>query len=179
MNAPMAPDDSPTAYTHFATFTLKPVYYSKTVRQQLRLSWNDVNNKLKAVSKQYYLVAELTKKANIHFHAVIQFDESVDYSLDDLCLILIDSCKSSKVLGLMEIERIRDKTTQGTDYLNKDLERTQKILNPRGKSNLDYFVTFTKKPNQRIIETKKIITVKTLTNTTKGHNYLDEFEDII
>lgn len=133
-----APSDSPASvYTHFVTFTLQPSMNGKGCRQQLRQSFKPVLTELQKVSNQYFIVAELTKKANIHYHAVIQFNETEHFTKDDLSLILQDNCKSHKYIGRMECEPIKD-TARVMDYLIKDLERTDKVVNNnKNKTTLD------------------------------------------
>jgi len=124
------------AYTHFVTFTLQPHLNGKGCRQQLRSTFNKANFELQRVCKSYRLVAELTKKANIHYHAIVEFDVSEHFTKDDLSLILQDNCKSSAVFGRMECEDIKD-ITKTTNYILKDISRTCKIINQRGKAPLD------------------------------------------
>lgn len=123
-------------YTHFVTFTLQPQLYGKTARQQLRSTWKKANFELQRVCKSYHLVAELTKKANIHYHAIVEFDICQFFDADDLSIILYDNLKTSNVFGRSESEKIKD-ITKTTNYIIKDLEKTTKIINPRGKTPLD------------------------------------------
>lgn len=124
-------------YSHFVTFTLKPELYGKTCRQQLRSTFKKACFELERVCKSYQLVAELTKKCNIHYHALVEFDETEFFTKNDLSLILHDNIKPSNVFGRFDCEPIKNYEATSA-YLVKEIVKTGQILNPRGKTQLDY-----------------------------------------
>lgn len=124
-------------YSHFVTFTLKPDLYGKTCRQQLRATFKKACFELERVCKSYQLVAELTKKCNIHYHALVEFDESEFFTKNDLSMILHDNIKPSNVFGRFDCEPIKH-YEETTKYIVKDVVRTGQIINTRGKTPLDY-----------------------------------------
>lgn len=138
-------------YTHFVTLTLKPELYGKTCRQQLRSTFAKANYELQKVAKRYKLVAELTKKCNIHYHALVLFDVTTHFDANDLSMILQDNLKSSNVFGRSESENIKD-VMNTYNYVIKDLEKTSKIINPRHKS----ILTYTKDWEKGMIEIQPI-----------------------
>ncbi len=132
-----------TNFSHFVTFTLKPELYGKSCRQQLRVTFKKACYELERVCKSYKLVAELTKKCNVHYHALVEFDVNIHFSSDDLSMILQDNVKSSNVFGRSESEPIKNHDAT-VGYLSKDIQKTAKIINPRGKTPLDYTKDWTK-----------------------------------
>lgn len=142
-------------YSHFVTLTLKPELYGKSCRQQLRSTFNKANFELQRVCKHYYLVAELTKKCNIHYHAKVEFDISEFFTADDLSLILQDNLKTSNVFGRSECEPIKSQELINK-YIIKDIEKTHKIINPRGKTTLDCKKEWTKGLTQVTVKNTRL-----------------------
>jgi len=162
-------------FTHFVTFTLQPKLYGKSARQQLRATFNKANYELQRVCKSYKLVAELTKSCNIHYHAIVQFDQSEFFTIYDHCLILLDNIKSSNVFGRTESEEIRDFAKTQT-YLTKDIAQTNRILNPRGKLSLDYTKDWTK--GMKVIDVKKLATLTKMLDFDFDNEPLEEYTNI-
>lgn len=163
--------NSASVYTHFVTFTLQPHLNGKGCRQQLRATFNKANFELQRVCKSYKLVAELTKKCNIHYHAIVQYDVSEYFAEDELNLILQDNCKSSNVFGRMDCERIKD-IKNVSDYIIKDIAKTDKIVNTRGKKSLDIFKDWSK--GMVPIKDKKVTRLKDY--LTIDNNIQDDVE---
>lgn len=153
MEAPAG--QAPNVYTHFVTFTLQPHLYGKTARQQIRTTFAKANFELQRVAKSYHLVAELTKKANIHYHAMVEYDVNSTFDADDLSLMLQDNVKTSNVIGRTESEVIRD-YNQTFVYLQKDIAKTNKIVNPRNKTTLEVQKIWTKTIEIKPIKISKL-----------------------
>lgn len=167
-------------YTHFVTFTLQPQLNGKGCRQQLRQTWKKANYELQRVCKSYHLVAELTKKCNIHYHAIIEFDINQFFSADELNLILQDNVKQSNVFGRFDTELIKS-IENTTNYITKDLEKTNKIINPRGKTPLDYKIEWYKGlikiDDVKITRLKNYLKIDDNIDDTEDTTWLDLMDD--
>lgn len=120
----------PPAGSYFMTQTLKPAYYALCARRQLKETKSHFKHILKRYSDNFYYTVELTKSANIHYHAWLLMRD--DSTLSRLCIL-----DDLKILGNCRLEAIKAGTEQNIyNYLNKDLELTDKALNYTKKGKL-------------------------------------------
>lgn len=133
-----APSDSPAIFTHFVTVTLQPKMYGKSCRQQLRSTSRKLLCELNNVSQRYKFVAELTNKCNIHYHGMVAFNVNDTLNAEVCNLILQDNLKKHGCFGFVDSEAIKDIDKVST-YINKDLDKTDKVLNPRNKIKLEIY----------------------------------------
>jgi len=113
---------------HSVTFTLSPEIYNKPIRQQLKKSKGILCDILNAYCTKYIIVAELTKKAVIHYHCLLEYRN--EYSECNI----IDSLKyKQKILGnpYMNQHMISNKYEwiRAYNYITKELNKTHIIVN--------------------------------------------------
>lgn len=117
---------------HSVTFTLSPEIYNKPIRQQLKksggISEGILCDILTEYCNKYIIVAELTKRAVVHYHCLLEYkDEYSEYNI-------IDSLKyKSKILGKpymnQHLIRNKDEWTRAYNYITKELNKTHIIVN--------------------------------------------------
>lgn len=115
--------------THFVTVTLNPDLMNKhRMYQQLKLTSDKIKGHCQALHPSIW-VAELTKKANIHYHIMVKCDEME-------AMLLIDDFKTNKKYGYIDIQPI--KNHQKTyEYLIKNVTFTYNVLHAgRNKNNV-------------------------------------------
>lgn len=117
--------------------TLKPELYKDNARHQLKVTMDKLAEILRYIVSEYYIVAELTKKVNVHYHVLIKFSKHVEYGPD----VLIDSFKSrvnAKYFGNVLLNQHKTSTPEEYDklwkYVNKELDRTNRVIN-KGRKN--------------------------------------------
>lgn len=118
------------SYNYFITFTLDPSIYKHTAREQLKKTVNLLIKVLERLCTRYRFTVELTKKANVHYHAIVDFKPDLyDYGP----LILRDEIKKIKLLGddilIDPIRHTLKDHVRILDYLVKDFIKTSAVIN--------------------------------------------------
>jgi hypothetical protein len=126
-----------TGRCHFLTFTLKPTFTTgKSLKQQHREAIKQLLNHMSIFTDQYVMTLERHKNGNAHYHAIVEWTNTMEYPQEKL----EDCMKYSKILGLYKFEPIVH--DRGVDeYLYKDIHKTYNILNYKRHMN-KYDVSF-------------------------------------
>lgn len=127
----------------FLTVTLSPTMFGYNMREQHRKTFLKIVKFLDQFFKTYFLVVELTKEANIHYH--IQGD------MFENCVTLEDGTKGENIaiiqfkdvyktlckfgFGFHKLETVKNKVLTA-QYLRKDLSKTQMAINRKNKAYL-------------------------------------------
>ena len=121
----------------FLTITIKPKLYKYNSITQLEMVNSSLYKLLFKHTDKYVCVAEHTKQANIHFHAIVSF---VDTSRK---IGLINSLKNHKDIGFIKFDSEISNDIKCSEYMTKDLYENYKYFTSmKGKAPL-YFMTNT------------------------------------
>lgn len=132
------PDGTDLTGYHFVTISLQPSLYKHKARQQLKKTQLHIMRILSGLSNDFYLVAELTKQCNIHYHACVMWKPSTDFSQDDYKYLYYDIMKNSALFGITKVNELviaREHSQRTQDYMAKDIKRTNLIVNGKLKPN--------------------------------------------
>lgn len=108
------------------TLTLKPKIFAQEPEDQYDKTSAHASARLKTLSDQFTLIAELTKNYNIHYHGIIKFP----LSKKDLMKEFYKCFRTDLIIGFVNIRQIDD-MPKWTEYISKDLDRTCKAINRR------------------------------------------------
>lgn len=108
------------------TITLKPNMYKYEPAQQLGLTCREIIHSLKHLG-DIYLLVELTKSYNIHYHGIICFFKTGQTANKNM-RSFHSLFRGSKQIGYTNIKVIDD-MNGWTAYLHKDLSNTEEIIN--------------------------------------------------
>ncbi len=115
---------------HFITFTLQPKSTltkggsKMNAKMQFKKTYQTAKDTLNFYTKSFVMVAELTKKGIIHYHAIAELNDNHQLAQAQIT----DSILQSKILGFHEIEPIK-KLQDVKNYLFKDYLITMQIIN--------------------------------------------------
>lgn len=132
MNLGVIPIDKVKDIYHLIV-TLNPEQYKYNARHQHRYAIDKLQEILKYHVSEYYIVAELTKRVNIHYHVLLKFSSHVDYGAEQL----IDAFKTSynrKIFG-NNILLNEHKTSNRAQYdkllayVEKEISKTDRVVN--------------------------------------------------
>lgn len=129
------------------TFTLKPELYRNRARNQYIRTCPKVREILHMFTNQYILAPELTKQGNIHYHALVAFNSTMEYALEKL----IDLMKYHKTLTLYINNHVinnKDSWLRAYKYIVSEANKTSQII----KYTVDEIVVY----KERIKHKKKI-----------------------
>lgn len=119
------------------TITLDPTIYKLRARSQLKTTISSVKTILSANCEKYILVAELTNSANIHYHCLIQCDDTIR---------LLDDFKMVKGIGSVFLNKNNIKNHEqlkkALAYMMVEVDKTYNIVNSRVKTGELYDVYF-------------------------------------
>lgn len=151
----------------FLTVTLKPEHHNQKARNQFKLTHKRLNEILKCNTMKYFLVSELTKKGNIHYHVSLKLKDYVFQKE-----MLIDAFKNHKFFGFIDLQdNVNYSVVSRYEYMSKDLNKTDAIINQKNKVEIEIWTYYV---NNRPIE-------DTISDTEKEINRLDnnisEFDD--
>jgi len=115
-------ENTPDSFTYSVTQTLHPRYYSLNPVNQLLKTFSNVESVIKQFNPIFYeIVAELTKKSNIHYH----FSIKCTHPFDDFSRVYM---AITKPLGFCKIDLCHDIDGWNT-YMHKDICQTLNLLN--------------------------------------------------
>lgn len=115
----------------FITVTLKPSYYGKKARVQLKQSIGALHTLIRANALKYVWSAELTTSGNVHYHVCGALEGK--YAKD----VIIDTTKCHKILGNTKINtEVISECTRTYNYMVKDVDKTHHVIN-NGKEVLE------------------------------------------
>lgn len=122
--------------SYFLTITLKPKLYQFTTVTQFELTHSDIVTMLDAACKDYVIVTEFTKSANIHYHALVTFTSPTHR------ISLINKLKKNRLLGFTKFDPqpIRS-SIRVCDYMTKDLYVTLQCFPPNLRWKVAYNIT--------------------------------------
>lgn len=155
----------------FVTITLKPSLYGHTVRKQFIMTVDKVEACLRAWASTYWLVPELTKQNNIHYHAIVKFNDNIEYAKEKF----IDTMKTIISFGFVHIgAQVIENVLRTWNYLIKDLSKTSSLINMKKG---DYEIMRVYKMVDKPPKNKKIILLKKLIKLDKDNEISDtEYE---
>lgn len=117
----------------FITITLNPSMYKLKARNQLKKTFGDIKHCFKMMSDQYFIMAELTKQSNIHYHAIARFKEGNTLTMAQ-CFIEI--LREKPKFGMCKIndEQLTEdvNVNRSIGYLFKDSDKNDKVINFTG-----------------------------------------------
>lgn len=103
------------------TLTLNPRIYLDIPESQFDQTYTHVYEKLKSITNNFTLVAELTKSDNIHYHGVIDLNQRRKFN---------DKFRKDRYIGFKCIKPLGD-ATGWKNYITKDLKDTTSSINRR------------------------------------------------
>lgn len=118
--APLAPQ----AGSPFLTVTLAPRWYSSKAADQFRQTKDTLKNILKKFSDDFYMIAELTKQGNVHYHGYINY-RVVHSTVDNH---LLDTLKVLGLSYIKKIDQIADSSDKVKQYMLKHIEETKQFI---------------------------------------------------
>jgi len=125
MNSPPCPQFCVGSGAYFMTVSLKPDLYKWCARKQLKLTFDKLSRYIKIYSNKFLMVAELTKKNNIHYHIIIHFNDILYADT-----LLMETLKTSNEFGNTMInEKVITETQRTFEYCVKDINKTYTIVN--------------------------------------------------
>lgn len=167
MNLPVKPGQS------MVTVTLKPSMFEKRARRQHKQCWGHINRLVQMFSKTYYIVTELTKKANVHYHISVEWTDQ--YSQLDF----LDTIKTSTLFGNTFInEKTITDVERTYQYFEKAKPQTDRIINKGSKcEKLNISFHYTGEIHKSLVEkkTRELDALYNLDNNIAD----DEFEIIV
>lgn len=154
--------------TAFCTFTLLPALYNQTARMQFKKTYSMLISRLKANTLKYFVVVELSKDGNVHYHASCSFDDDISP------MLLTDSLKGSKVFGRSEIDFKHVQDDARFDYMTKTLRSVYQVINNK-KTQIFVPWEYWVKPSVERAEAKQIKVDKLDSNT----DICNEFDEVL
>lgn len=108
---------------YFLTITIKPKFYEFSSVTQLELTNDIVYGILYSCVNDFICVAEHTKNGNVHYHAVITFEEK------SRGVLLLNKLKKQRELGFIKLDAQSIQSIEATaEYLTKDLYDSMKVF---------------------------------------------------
>ena len=165
--------NTPPSGAYFLTQTLKPAFYKLNARRQILETRTIFKNLLKRYSDDWQFTIELTKSANVHYHAWIVLRE--DSTISRMCLI-----DDLKLLGNAKLDTIKKGTEDNIRiYLIKDLTITDQILNYTKKgSSRNQKVKIVYK-SERVENRRSLVFPPSRIISTYNNTQIDFDEDIL
>lgn len=108
----------------FVTITLPPRMYSKKAKTQMDLFKPKCSELCKCLCDELLLVAELTNKANIHFHGMIVFREDMNFTTKCAIQFFYEFFKGYSRVDIQPIKHKNEMTL----YCLKEVEPTAALL---------------------------------------------------
>lgn len=108
------------------TLTLKPKAFAQEPEDQYDKTSAHASARLKTLSDQFTLIAELTKNYNIHYHGIIKFP----LSKKNLMKEFYKCFRTDLIIGYVNIRQIDDKP-KWLEYISKDLSKTKEVIGRR------------------------------------------------
>lgn len=105
----------------FITITLNPSWYSRKACDQFKQSKDMVKQILKKFSNEFFLIAELTKAGNVHYHGWIRYINNHD-------TVRLHIQDTLKVIGLSHLKNINGTPEKILEYMTKQLTATQQFI---------------------------------------------------
>ena len=115
------------------TVTLKPNLFKDSAEVQYDKTYLTLVKHLMSLSKQFSVVAELTKNYNIHYHGIIRF--VINHK--NLMKRFVDSFRHNTCFGFVNIKQIVDEAGW-VEYITKDIHSTRESIS-RPPVLMDYF----------------------------------------
>lgn len=124
------------------TLTIRPKYFPLSLERQLDISEADILTFLSDMDSRGFIIAEITKNANIHYHGIIDMNLQNRYH-QKIDLYIKDYFRYSNKIGFVCVKPITDEV-RWSQYIMKDLNSTNAFLernpirfNSNGKSVFD------------------------------------------
>lgn len=114
--------------SYFITITLKPEIYDRRIAVQYSMSMKPIVKLLKQYTDKCLLCPELTKKCNVHYHAIVKWTRRVDYPM----LRMLNDIKKHRIIGSIYVtenaiaNEERAKASMG--YMLEDYYKTRAML---------------------------------------------------
>lgn len=166
------PDDC-----YFITLTLQPHMYTRKARRQYLNTVDKVEQILRVYTDEYWLMPELTKNVNVHYHVIAKWNENMPHAMDKY----IDCTRHSKCMGMAKIneQKIIEKDRTST-YLLKDYVRTDSVINHK-KDPVELLRHWkrTDKPPRPQVQTKLIDIIKYEDESDTREQIMQWAEDVI
>lgn len=129
--------------------TLKPELFKYCCARQLKYTIDKLCGFSRLFCGNIICVAELTKKVNIHYHMLVKWSEVSPYSRQ----LFEDTIKTHSMFGNIMISKMLSTVAEATryiDYLLKEVDKTESIVNGIRKNKLKIY---------RICKKKSLVTV--------------------
>lgn len=114
--------------SYFVTITLKPEYYNRKVQAQYSLIAKPTVKLLKSYTDKILICPELTKKCNVHLHAIIKWTKRIDYPM----MRLLNDIKGHKYIGSIFVTenaiQNSERARTAFEYMLEDYEKTRSVL---------------------------------------------------
>lgn len=170
----------------FFTVTLSPDLYQYDCRSQQRKTFNKLESYLQKHCDKYFMVAELTKDCNIHYHIMLRLhplnlrNDDGEIIEDVSSLAFLDDYKGllKHGFGFKKFEKTQNKLNT-YNYLIKDISKTNKILNPKNKNTLDIWQYWVAKRNISQIVTNVKNKLPKAVYTKIDNDILDDWDEDI
>lgn len=112
----------------FITITLKPDHYERRLKVQYGLLLNHFMKYVRRYFDEIVICPELTKKSNIHLHAIGKWTTRVDYPE----VRLLDDIRTDKYIGMIYITpnkiQNEERAKAGCKYMLEDYDKTRSLL---------------------------------------------------
>lgn len=112
-----------TSVTYAITLTLRPHMYRLNPEIQYDHTYLEIMKTIKDLNTTCYLIAELNKNFNVHYHGKIQF-HTKEYNH---MFKFKNAFRSNKYIGYVDIRQVTD-DKGWDDYLSKELVKTKTLL---------------------------------------------------
>lgn len=109
------------------TITLSPKLFKHDATKQYDITHLELAQKLMNIAEEVTLIAELTKRYNIHYHGIITFDCQKSRNLTKY---FHDQFRSELHYGFVDIKPITEYSIW-LDYIKKELKETQDSISRR------------------------------------------------
>lgn len=123
---------SPSEKLYFFTVTLKPKLYKYVSYQQFIQTmpelvhiFHSLNLGTKNTLPRWFVIAELTKEANVHYHGIVHADDK------DILYTFINKVKRNRKLGFVKVNdpvKTQEMFDRVLNYLLKEYDRTRKQI---------------------------------------------------
>lgn len=145
------------------TFTLKPSVFTHCLDKQIQLSMSQIRDFIDCTNSSGFLIVELTKNYNVHFHSTMELMVPEKY-LHKLEYYVKDYFRKSKIIGFIVVKPITDEI-KWLQYMLKNYDKTLDYLEEFDyKSPILWNSTYTTDKLQlmRYYSTKQIIDNKNI-----------------